>query len=296
MKAHPLAKGVFPRIQQKGLLNAFIFSTARFQPIRATGNTILNLTQPKSHEARKRMLRPRSATKHSIFQGIDPESVIAAIHQRSWFPQFNLTSELVDDIIAEAKDCPLVSRLQPNLAFHLRDKRKIERQIGRRIVFAKYKDMAVNSRALATVCSDPLLLITATKYLGRTPRRVVPRLVISFVAETSAKDRLEQGQTTDFHFDVNGFRELFFNFYLTDTDENSGAHVVVEGSHGEKHWRHLLGSVNVSDDDLTELYPNARITTVCGNRGFGFVEDPYCIHKALPPRSRYRLFLQVRCS
>ena len=56
----------------------------------------------------------------------------------------------------------------------------------------------------------------------------------------------------------------------------------------------LLRSLNFSDDEIEEQYPETRPVTVCGNPGDGFAEDGFCFHKALWPKSRHRYLLQLR--
>lgn len=47
---------------------------------------------------------------------------------------------------------------------------------------------------------------------------------------------------------------------------------------------------------LLARYGPDRMIALEGPSGFGFVEDPYCYHKALPPLSGPRLVLQLRYS
>lgn len=293
MRTFRFAKGIFGRIKQKGLVKALLFAGARFQLVRSAGNAFLASSQSTPIGGSKQAYRV--AAKHSIFDGIQPDTVIAAIEKNSWFPNFNLPSKLVNKITSATRNSLLSSPLQPGFKFHQKDTRIAERRLAQPVVFAEYSDLAESNRTLAVICNDPILRLIAAKYLGREPNKVAPRLVVSFAAEASPAQRLEQGQTTLFHYDVNGFREIHFNFYLTDTDEYSGAHVVVEGTHGRKRLRHLIGVTNVTDDDITKFYPEGKITTICGHRGYGFVEDPYCFHKALAPRDHDRLYLQISC-
>ena len=112
--------------------------------------------------------------------------------------------------------------------------------------------------------------------------------------DATDENRLDSQQTIRFHYDAEGYLLLYFNFYLTDVDALSGPHITVQNSHGRKPLRFLFLSANQSDEEITRRYGTENVVTICGKAGFGFVEDAYCFHKALPPRSRDRLFLQLR--
>jgi hypothetical protein len=287
------ADGIFTRVRREGLAKALFFVVARFQLVRSVGDAWAGLGASPSckgaRHARGKALRA------SAFRGFDAGIVVSAVEKHSWFPGFNLPLELVQEITEATKGARLTNPLHPDITFTENDKCSAEARLGRRIVFGEYSELAASNGAVVAICNDPLLRLIATRYLRREPRNVVPRVLMSFVDRMSAEDRLRQKQTVLFHYDLDGLRTLYFNFYLTDTDENSGAHVLVEGTHGRKRLRHLLGTTNISDDDIAKFYPGRRVVTVRGRKGFGFVEDPYCFHKALPPRTVPRLLLQIRC-
>jgi len=141
---------------------------------------------------------------------------------------------------------------------------------------------------------DAMLVDVATAYLGYRPSRVSPWLFWSLVNELSTEAREARYQTVRFHYDVHSFNFLYVNFYLTDTDERSGAHVLIRGSHRGKRWRHLLGSARLTDEQARAEYGDDRILTMRGAARSGFFEDTSCYHKALPPLDRDRLMLQIR--
>ena len=101
-------------------------------------------------------------------------------------------------------------------------------------------------------------------------------------------------QTVRFHYDVHGYNFIYVNFYLQDTDERTGAHVLIEASHHDKKPRHLLGSARLDDDQAYRDYGANRIRVMRGPAGTGFFEDTTCYHKALAPIDQPRLMLQIR--
>jgi ectoine hydroxylase-related dioxygenase (phytanoyl-CoA dioxygenase family) len=97
-----------------------------------------------------------------------------------------------------------------------------------------------------------------------------------------------------FHYDVHGFNFVYVNFYLSDTDRDSGAHVLIAGSHRDKSLRQLFGSARISDEAALRRYGAERVRIIEAKAGSGFFEDTACYHKALPPSARDRLMLQLR--
>lgn len=155
-------------------------------------------------------------------------------------------------------------------------------------------DLSSPSPVIEALALDALLVETAALYLGYPPTSVIPRLFWSPAVRLSDDLRRRDAQTIDFHYDIDPSRTLYAFFYLTPTDRGSGAHVVLPGTHRDKPMAIVLGSTFQSDERLRQLYPEARPLLVEGGPGFGFVEDPACFHRALPPRTADRLCLQLR--
>ena len=104
------------------------------------------------------------------------------------------------------------------------------------------------------------------------------------------------GQTVDFHYDIDPSSSLYLYFYITGADARTGAHVVVPGSHRKKALAAILSPSFQSDEAIARLYPHVEPVVIAGPPGFGFIEDPACFHKALPPSDKPRLILQLRYS
>lgn len=150
--------------------------------------------------------------------------------------------------------------------------------------------------AAAQIAHDATLTKIAWAHLGYRPTRVVTRLYWSPSAPLTDDQRRWNGQTIDYHYDIERDPTLYLYFYLSDTDRRRGAHVVVAGSHKTKPLRLKWASTRQPDRVVHSRYGADKIVPLEGEAGFGFFEDPACYHKVLPPISSHRLMLQLRYS
>ncbi len=180
-----------------------------------------------------------------------------------------------------------------NLPFILSEKETIEKQHGAKFSLGRYLDCRQECAAVKRLQRDPVLLSLARGYLGCEPALVGARIWWSFATNATLEQQAKSGQT--FHYDIDGYRSVSYFFYLTDADEDAGAHVYVRGSHRRKLWRHLCSLYKSrSDAEIKSVYPAGDIRTICGKPGEGFAEDTFCFHKGSRPRLRDRLLFQVR--
>lgn len=150
--------------------------------------------------------------------------------------------------------------------------------------------------AVEAVSADPLLMQTATRYLGFRPRKVLRRLYWSPCAELADRQRRAGGQTIDFHYDIEPSSALYIFFYIEGGRRDSGAHVAITGSHRNKPLRLAMAPAFQPEARIFAHYDRSRECIIEGGPGFGFFEDPACYHKALPPTHSHRLVLQLRLS
>ncbi|HEY7156918.1 MAG TPA: hypothetical protein VH575_23320 [Gemmataceae bacterium] len=148
--------------------------------------------------------------------------------------------------------------------------------------------------AVCKVRDDPVLQAITANYLGYTPRSGDVRLYWGFVGDVTDEERRHMFQTIDYHFDVHDYNFCYAHVYLTDTDVQSGSHVMVLGSHNSKPLRWLFNSSRQTDEAIENHYGKEKVVCLEGAAGSGFVEDTSCYHKALAPLSAERLMLQVR--
>jgi len=149
--------------------------------------------------------------------------------------------------------------------------------------------------ALAIV-NDPGILTAASRYLGYIPQRRRMRLQWSFVCDWSARQRQAWGQTVYYHYDVDDFNFVYLMFYLTDTNADSGAHIMIPGTHHGKPIKWLLGRSWLTDEEVFTRYPRTSQLMIADRAGTGFLQDSSCLHKATAPVIRPRLVFQVRYS
>ena len=149
---------------------------------------------------------------------------------------------------------------------------------------------------IARLVADATLHEVARRYLGFRPRNIAPRLYWSPVLQLDGRSRHDGGQTVDFHYDIEVSSSLYIFFYIEGGMRDSGAHVAVLGSHRAKPLPLALAPVFQPDWRIFSHYPRSRECIIEGAPGFGFLEDPGCYHKALPPTRSHRLVLQLRLS
>jgi hypothetical protein len=220
----------------------------------------------------------------------DTKGHVRNLSRNAYSGGLKLTAHACASLVQAAKEQPLRTLEGPQLVFsELVNSAELRERVAIAVVS--------NSSLIPTVQSiaaDPLIVDVVESYLGYFPKRVSSWLYWSPRNAMSDEQRESLYQTVRFHYDVHGFNFLYVNFYLFDTDENSGAHVLIEGSHRDKRPRHLFGSAKLTEQQAAADYGEERIKVIRGGAGDGFFEDASCYHKALPPRERDRLMFQLR--
>jgi len=152
--------------------------------------------------------------------------------------------------------------------------------------------------AIYRLCRNADIVGIARQYLGTEPILWLTRLRWSIPASDGGAD-LQPSVHRDpvdydphgFHYDTNDFKSLTFFTYLTDIDElDSGAHVVVEGSHKNKTFWEIKNKV--LDDDVVYRTYSKRVRTILGKKGTMFVEETSTYHKIAACKQR-RLILII---
>jgi hypothetical protein len=222
-----------------------------------------------------------------VSSAVDATTHVSNLERYAVSAGLELTQPVLEHLTHLANRLPLVESGAP-----LPSLEEIRRD-GCRVALATVTQASYDPM-LQAVLADATLFEVARMYLGYRPSRVEPWLFWSFANDLSIEAREARYQTVRFHYDVHSYNFMYVNFYLTDTDERSGAHVLIQGSHREKRWRHLLGSARLSDEQARDDYGESRIRAICGAARSGFFEDTSCYHKAIPPLDRDRLMLQIR--
>lgn len=146
------------------------------------------------------------------------------------------------------------------------------------------------------IVRDATLIEIARKYLGYYPTLITRHLTWSFASDFDEADTQKIYPPTNFHYDVAGFNFVTVSFFITDVDENTGPHIMIEKSHNSKPLQMLFRSNIQKEADVWRYYNCSQELTITGNAGFGFFQDPSCIHRLKLPKNSNRLILQIRYS
>lgn len=263
----------------------------RFNAVRKTYSLLQRGYQSTNEAHYRQQLNLR---KTSLFEQISPDSCAQELRQRSVAFGFQLLPEMAAEIRQYACQNWLY---EPGFEgeFKVDD---IERGClpnGRAVMrgLVKHPDQCP---AIEQVAQDPILMQVARQYLGYWPTQVTRHLTWTFVSSLSAAEQRDRFLPLSYHYDVAGYNFMSAYFYITDMDKLSGAHVMIEQSHARKPFHTLFApwSGRQTDEQVLDYYGSDRELLIEGQAGFGFVQDPSCFHKLLPPIKNNRLIFQVR--
>ena len=231
----------------------------------------------------------------TLFPTVDVGQVVQTISKEAVFVGLNLPPETVGEIQAFALAAPIHANYDPDgPTFRYADVHRGRTADGRSVSIGGIHDPC-SCPAVQSVVDDPVLRAIVTGYLGHEPRQIMTILHWSFASDfTDDERRRLKHYVIDYHYDVSGFNFVYASFYLTDTDRQSGAHVMMKRSHKKKPLRMLLGSASASQDAVRQRYGIDNEIIIEGPAGTGFVQDTSCYHRATPPTHRDRLMLAVR--
>ncbi len=150
--------------------------------------------------------------------------------------------------------------------------------------------------AIKQLVSDPLLLTIVSKYLNYWPTVITQHLTWSFVSDLTDAEIQKTYPATNFHYDIAGYNFMTSYFYITDVNLDSEPHIMIKNSRDQKPLRMLFSSGRQTDDAVYKYYGRDSEIIITGKSGFGFMQDPSCIHKVKPPTTHHRLLLQIRYS
>lgn len=158
--------------------------------------------------------------------------------------------------------------------------------------------LRVPSSTMATVpemyelAGDPLLLSIVQTYMGSPPIFNTPVAFLnSFVPPQNARALDTAAQL--YHHDLHrlGFVKVFI--YLTDVDEGSGPHTLVQKTH-RKRPDALWEDGRHSDADIVELGIGDDEVRITGKAGTVFLVDTSCLHKGAHPETNSRIMAQIQ--
>jgi uncharacterized protein YcgL (UPF0745 family) len=227
----------------------------------------------------------------TLFQNINVDIVVDSLKRDGFYLGINLPKEIVQEIVIFALSSPCYSYLNTKLGFYYQQKEWAESYYQKKIIMANYFNTSLLCNAIKKLQNDPKLLAIASKYLEGKPVHQGNLMWWSFVGDATVREKSKAFQM--FHYDRDDYRFLKFFFYLTNVDVLSGPHVCVRGSHKQKKISHLLLPKRETDEEIINSYGKESLVTICGQAGFGFVEDTFCFHKGATPINRDRLILQI---
>jgi hypothetical protein len=231
----------------------------------------------------------------TLFPGADIDRVVQTIREEAVFIGLQLPAEVVAEIEAFARSESLHAIFDPTgPTFQYSDVVRGMCADGRAMPVGGIGE-PTRCPAVRAVVDDPVLRAIVRRYLGHEPRQVMTILHWSFASDIADDERRRlKHHVIDYHYDIGGFNFVYASFYITDTDRNSGAHVMMKRSHNRKPLRMLLGSAQASEAEVRKQFGVENEIVIEGPAGLGFVQDTSCYHRATPPIQRDRLMLAVR--
>lgn len=280
------ATQILSSLKTRGLGGSLAYTLGRFFTVRRAYGIGVGLVQNGRGAA------PIAGRGTSIFPPLDVDAALRSLRERAVFAQLALPAEAVDELTRFAREAPL--RPPPKkYTFHYDEVRDGRVPNGDPAVVAIAVGAGEHPR-VKSIAEDPQVYAITARYLGYSPSHIESRLMWSFVTGCSPEERRAATQTIDYHFDVHHYSFLYANYYLTDSDARSGAHVMIEGSHRRKPLAWMLGRAHREDAAVLGFYGAGSELVLAGPKGLGFIQDASCFHKALAPLDRPRLMLQVR--
>ncbi len=251
------------------------------------------------YSAYNRLKKPFSSSQKNIsdeittfFKSLTIDLALKSLERDAVF----LGLKLPQPIIAEIQDFSrntLLAQADGLAHFYYSDVKNGYLPDGR----AAVQGIAINPlecNAIQQIVNDPVLRLVVEKYLGYSPTKVSSLLRWSFVLEIPDKIRMRLNQGNIYHYDVGEFNSVYVNFYLSDTDKYSGSHAMFKSSHNHKTLQMLFNYATQPEEVLIQYYGKENELIIEAEAGFGFIQDPYCYHRAIPPIKNERLLLQIQ--
>jgi hypothetical protein len=205
----------------------------------------------------------------------------------------NLHPDIIDEIYQLAIANPCIEPKQDYI-FYAKD---VNNQKKSNYIYRGLVTDIHNCPTIQKVTHNSQLIEIATSFLGYIPTQITQHLTWSFVVPENEAQIQKSYPPTNWHYDVAGMNFVTASFYITDVlDIESGAHILIPGSHKNKPIAMLLNSNIQKEETVFKYYSREEQIFLTGKAGFGFIEDPSCLHRVKPPTKQNRLILQIRYS
>lgn len=147
----------------------------------------------------------------------------------------------------------------------------------------------VQNPVVRDLLTDSTVLSIAQGYLGSEPLLSSVSLWLDPVFDGLYDPHV-------YHYDNDGPGFLKFFFYLTDVDEESGAHRFIRRTHHPRKPTRFAASRRYEDTELVEYYGADQEVVFCAPAGTVIAEDTSGFHRGSDLRHGYRLLLQFEFS
>lgn len=227
----------------------------------------------------------------TFFPGADVASATVALQRDGIAQGLCLPRSLVDEILAFSRTAPCFGDSNPGNV--ISGGQGDFAATPSEYIIADYRDGIGACPAIKRLWTDPTLVGIAGAYIGTTPHLLRSRLWWSLVdSGAGADERSDFSQA--FHFDLDDWMCCKFFFYITETTERNGPHQYVRTSHRRRPLSLQLSLLKAqTEEKIRAIYGPENILTLTGRPGFGFVEDPFGIHRGTVPTTGARLILEV---
>lgn len=231
---------------------------------------------------------------NTCFRDLNVDQAVETLRMEGLCGGINLPQDILQEIQGFAETAAYLGNADPQFQFFLTDKEKEELNAPKIFATGHHFNPSQQCPAIKKLEDDPKIRAVAAKYLQTNPVLIESRLRWTFVTNKEDVSGAQSG-VFNFHYDLEDYRFIKFMFYLTKVDSSSGPHVCVKGSHRNKKLRHQFSWIRERDDqEISDCYGPENVRTICGEAGYGFVEDFYCFHKATFPTHRNRLLLEIK--
>ncbi|MBX9255915.1 hypothetical protein H1Q63_18560 [Desmonostoc muscorum CCALA 125] len=228
----------------------------------------------------------------SLFQEIDVDRIVNSLNKYGCYLGIKLPKIISQEIIMFAMSTDCYGNLDSKCGFLYFQKKQAEKKNKAPFSTATYFNVDILCPGIKRLSNDPGIKMIAAKYMKTEPIFTDARLWWTFAVN---KKNYDVSKTASFfHYDPDDYSCLRFLFYLTDVDLQSGPHICIRGSHIKKKITQIVSLTQRTDREVLSSYNHEDVLTICGEAGFGFIEDPYCFHKATRPLLKDRLILQLR--
>lgn len=260
-----------------------MFSVTRIHVLRSLGIFISKRPQSQSNRA----------IKNSVFKNLDANNIVQSLQTDGLHLNINLPEKILKEVLTFAYSTKYSGNANIRYTFYLSEKDQAERQYQQTFFSAHHLNPAQHCQTIANLERDPLLWKVASQYLETDPILIGSRIWWTFATRQELSESVKG--YFKFHYDLEDYRFIKFMFYLTHVDRSTTPHVCVKGSHKQKKLKHQFSLLRErSDQEIINFYGKDKIETICGKAGFGFVEDFYCFHKAMIPKTQNRLMLEIK--